>query len=237
MVATLPVRYPQGVPPEPARETGFHLRSDCCPVSPPGVEGNERSRRQQRHRRLPKGWVSDSPPSGPLQAVARFSRATGRNQKSATAADRHATERYAAETTGLYAFRNAIAAGVHHVAARLVAARAGQANTILGHRALALAHRQIALANAHAVHRARATAHAAGEHLAHVLKHRASHLVFARAGDLHPALRLLEADATARHHAHVAHGGRHSRHGGHRQRHCSCRAGHGGTFEHRHTGH
>jgi hypothetical protein len=63
----------------------------------------------------------------------------------------------------------AIAAGLDHFAAGLVTALAGDANAILRAFASANAHYQIALADADAVDRAAATAHAVGQHLAEVL--------------------------------------------------------------------
>src|SRR5262249_11291339 len=73
----------------------------------------------------------------------------------------------------------------------------------LGHLALAQAHGQVARAHHHAVHHAAHAAHAARQHLAEVLHHRAGRRVVARAADLHPASDLLHLERAPRHHHHV----------------------------------
>src|SRR5689334_20507735 len=91
------------------------------------------------------------------------------------AAARHAVEAEAAHAAGFEALAHAIAASLNHLAASFVAAGAGDANTLLGVRAFALAHAQVALAHDHAVHHAAAATHAVAQHFAHLLQHAAGY--------------------------------------------------------------
>ena len=67
----------------------------------------------------------------------------------------------------------AIAARLDHLAALGVAAGASDANSLVGHFTLALAHREVAAVDGDAVPGCIATAHAACQHAAQVLHHAA----------------------------------------------------------------
>ena len=71
---------------------------------------------------------------------------------SAAAADRHVVHHHAAGAAGLHHGGHAVAARLDHRAALRVAAGAGDRDAVLGHLALAHAHRQVAAADHHAVH-------------------------------------------------------------------------------------
>src|SRR5207247_1656841 len=152
----------------------------------------------------------------------------------AAAADRRVVHGHAAGAAGVHQRRETIAVRLDHLAALVVAAGAGEADTRLGHLTLAHAHREVAGADGHAVEHHAAAAHAAGQHRAEVLHHAARHLVVAHAGDLHAAVALLELHRAAGHHHVVGRGGR--RWAAHRR--CAHRryahAGHphSGTFHH-----
>ena len=90
---------------------------------------------------------------------------------------------------------HAVAAGLDHLAALLSPLVQVMRAALVGHLALAHAHRQVAAADHHAVHHHAAAAHAAGQHRAEVLHHAAGHRVVAGAGDLHAAVALLHLHA------------------------------------------
>jgi hypothetical protein len=124
----------------------------------------------------------------------------------AAAADRGIAERDAALATGFVAGGHAVAAGLQHLAAFLVAAGAGHAAAVFGHFDLAMTAAQIADAHGHAVPHAAAAAGAAGQHLAEVLQSAASDFIIARAAHLEAASALLELHRATRQHAHVRRG-------------------------------
>src|SRR5204863_8144890 len=125
-------------------------------------------------------------------------------------ADRGVVHAAAADAAGGHHGGHAVAAGLDHLAALLVAGGAGHDTSVLGHVALAHAHGQVAAADHHAVHHAAERAHAALEHHAQILHHAAGHRVVAGAGDLHAPAHFLHLHGAPRHHEHVGHhrGGR-----------------------------
>lgn len=127
----------------------------------------------------------------------------------AAAADRGVAERNAALAAGFVAGLHAVAAGLQHLAAFLVAAGAGHAAAVLGHFDLAVTAAEIAHAHGHAVPHAAAAAGAAGQHLAEILQSAASDVVIARTVHLEAASALLELHRAARQHANIGRG-RHS---------------------------
>src|SRR5690606_37392575 len=106
------------------------------------------------------------------------------------AADRSAVETKIAAAAAIETLRHALATGLDHLADGLVAADAGDADTVAGVLALAHRHRHVAGADRHAVHRAAAAAHAVGHRAAEVLQHGAGNFILAAAGDLHAAVAL-----------------------------------------------
>src|SRR5208282_2584505 len=103
----------------------------------------------------------------------------------------------------------------------------GDAHTIIGHLALAHAHRHVAAADHHAVHHHAATAHPAGHHGAEVLHHHRRYLVITFTCDFHATVALL--------HLHRAAGNHHPlRAGRHRGRTAHSTLHHGA---HAHSGH
>lgn len=118
----------------------------------------------------------------------------------ATAAYGCAIEANAAKAAGFHAGRHAIAAGLQHGAARLVATGASDAAAIFGHFAGAIAHGEVALAHDHAVLHATAAAQAIAQHFAQILHRSARHLVVAGADHLHATSAFLHANGTARRH-------------------------------------
>src|SRR5207245_1253603 len=99
------------------------------------------------------------------------------------AADWRVVYHPAASAAGLVQAAQAVAASLDHLAALAVAAGAGDANALVGRLVLALAHREVAAADGHAVPGATAGTHAAGQHAAQVLHHAARGLVIAGARD------------------------------------------------------
>src|SRR4051812_26181883 len=81
------------------------------------------------------------------------------NRLAAATADRRVIHHHAASAAVLEHAGHAIATGLNHLTALAVAARAGHTDAVLGHLALAHAHRQVAAAHHHAVHHAAASAH------------------------------------------------------------------------------
>jgi hypothetical protein len=122
------------------------------------------------------------------------------------AADRRVVERNVAAASGLAASREAVAAGLDHVAAGFVARRAADAATIFGVFALANTAGQIALADADAVAAASAAAKTVAEHAAKILQGATSNFVFALAVNLEAAGALLEFHFAAWQHAPVGRG-------------------------------
>jgi hypothetical protein len=83
---------------------------------------------------------------------------------------------------------------LEHLAAALVAARAGDAATVLREVALASAAAQVDLATGNAVHRATAAAKLVATHAAKVLQRRTGHFIIAFAMNLDAAGALLKTD-------------------------------------------
>src|SRR5208337_3833090 len=156
-------------------------------------------------------------------------------KRSATAANGHVVHAHAAAASGGAHGGHAVAAGLDHRAAGGIAADAGHADAIIGHLALAHAHRHVAAADHHAVHHHAATAHAAGHHGAEVLHHRRRHVVITLTGDLHATLALLHLHRATRHHRPLR-AGRHRGRAAHGALHHAARAHsrhpHPGPFHH-----
>jgi hypothetical protein len=110
------------------------------------------------------------------------------------AADRRVVERDVAGAARLAASREAIAAGLDHFAAGLVAGDAADAAAVLGVFALANTTGQVALANADAVAGAVAAAEAIAEHAAEILQCAAGNFILALAVNLEAAGALFELD-------------------------------------------
>jgi hypothetical protein len=107
-------------------------------------------------------------------------------------------ERDVAAAAALEALAQAIAAGLNHVAARLVAAEAGNAATVFGVLTFANTATQIALANRGAVESAAATAQTVAEHPAEILQRAAGDFVVARTVQLQAAGALFDAHCASR---------------------------------------
>ena len=152
------------------------------------------------------------------------------NYHALAAANGHAVHHDATGTAGLHHGAHGVAARLNHGAAFLVAGRAGHADAILGHLALAHAHGQVAAADHHAVHHAATAAHGTGHAHAQVLNNAAGHLVGGAAHDLHAAGALFHLHRAARDHhgVHAGATGRH--HSRHAARHA---AGHSHRSHHR----
>src|SRR5207253_3568711 len=80
----------------------------------------------------------------------------------AAAADRRVVDHETAGAAAVHAGGDAIAAGLNHLAALLVAAGAGHHEAAVGHLAPTHAHREVARTAHHAVAHAAAATHAAG---------------------------------------------------------------------------
>ena len=89
--------------------------------------------------------------------------------RAGAAADRRVVEADVAAAAAFAALRKAIAAGLNHGAAGLVAARAANAAAVLGVFALANTDGEVALAAGDSVARAAAAAETVGQHAAEVL--------------------------------------------------------------------
>ena len=99
--------------------------------------------------------------------------------RTGAAADRRVVEADVAAATRLAAARQAVAAGLNHGLASLVAARAADAAAVFGVFALANTAGQIALADGDTVAAAGAAAEAVAEHAAEVLQRATSDFIFA----------------------------------------------------------
>src|SRR3954470_8445683 len=100
------------------------------------------------------------------------------------AANRRAVEADVAAAAALAALRQAVAAGLNHRTAGLVAARAADAAAVLREFALANSNGEVALAAGDAVAAADAAAQTIGQHAAEVLQRAARDFIIATAMDL-----------------------------------------------------
>src|SRR6478609_3937858 len=91
------------------------------------------------------------------------------------AANRRVVEADVAAAAAFTALREAVAAGLNHGLAGLVAARAADAAAVLGVFALANTDGEVALATANAVAGASTAAQAIGQHAAEILQRAAGH--------------------------------------------------------------
>jgi len=114
------------------------------------------------------------------------------------AANGRAVEADVAAAAALAALRQAVAAGLNHRTAGLVAARAADAAAVFGEFTLANSRREVALAAGDAVAGANAAAQAIGQHAAEVLQRAPGDFIIAAAMNLAAVRGLLEFDAAAR---------------------------------------
>jgi hypothetical protein len=119
------------------------------------------------------------------------------------AADRRVVEADVAAATRFAAGAEAIAAGLDHGLASLIAARAADAATVFGVFAFANTDGEVALAAGDSVARAAAAAETVGQHAAEVLQRAASDFIIAAAMDLAAVRGLFEFDRAARQNAPV----------------------------------
>ena len=123
------------------------------------------------------------------------------NLRTGAAANWRVVEADVAAATRFAAGAEAVAAGLNHGLAGLVAARAANAAAVLSVFALANTDGEIALAAGDAVERTTAAAETVGQHAAEVLQRAAGYLVVAAAVDLAAVRGLFELDAAAWQHA------------------------------------
>jgi hypothetical protein len=116
------------------------------------------------------------------------------------AADGRVVEADVAAATRLAALGEAVAAGLEHLAALLVARGAGDAAAVFGDLADAVAASQVALRDAQAVLTATQRAQALREHAAEVLQRAAGNFILTLAVNLEATGALLELDRAARRH-------------------------------------
>ena len=114
------------------------------------------------------------------------------------AANRRVVEADVAAAAALAALREAIAAGLNHGLAGLVAARAANAAAVLGVFALANTDGEVALTAADAVAGASAAAETVGQHAAEILQRAAGYFVVAAAMNLAAVRGLFELDRATR---------------------------------------
>ena len=117
------------------------------------------------------------------------------------AADWRVVEADVAAAAAFAALREAVAAGLNHGLASLVAARAANAAAVLGVFALANTDGEVALAAGDSVARAAAAAETVGQHAAEVLQRAAGNFIIAAAMNLAAVRSLFEFDGTTRQHA------------------------------------
>ena len=117
------------------------------------------------------------------------------------AADRRVIEADVAAATAFAALREAVAAGLQHRTAGLVAAGAADAAAVFGVLALALAAAEVHLAALDAVPGAAAAAETIAQHAAEILQRTAGDFVVAAAMNLAAVLRLFEFDRAPRQNA------------------------------------
>ena len=143
------------------------------------------------------GDFDDSPsnPPGHLFSFISYKLRTG------AAADRRVVEADVAAATRFAAGAEAIAAGLDHGLASLVATRAADAAAVFGVFALANTDGEVALAAGNAVAGATAATQTVGQHAAEVLQCATGYFVVAAAVDLAAVRGLFELDAAARQHA------------------------------------
>jgi len=110
------------------------------------------------------------------------------------AANRRVVEADVAAATAFAALREAIAAGLNHGLAGLVAARAADAAAVFGVFALANTDGEVALAAGDSVARAAAAAETVGQHAAEVLQRATGDIIIAAAVDLATVRGLFEFD-------------------------------------------
>ena len=120
--------------------------------------------------------------------------------RAGAAADRRVVEADVAAATRLAAARQAVAAGLNHGLASLVAARAADAAAVFGVFALANTDGEVALAAGDSVARAAAAAETIGQHAAEVLECATSNFVIAAAMNLAAVRGFFELDRAARQH-------------------------------------
>lgn len=128
--------------------------------------------------------------------------ATNSQKRSAAraAADGRVVEADVAAATRLAALGEAVAASLEHLAALLVARRAGDAAAVFGDLADTSAASEVALRNAQAVLTTTQRAQALREHAAKVLQRAAGHFILTLAVNLESTGALLELDRAARRH-------------------------------------
>ena len=117
------------------------------------------------------------------------------------AADWRVVEADVAAATAFAALRQAVAAGLQHLAAGLVAAGAADAAAVFRVFTLALATAEVHLAALNAIPGANAAAHAVAQHAAEILQRAAGDFVIAAAMNLAAVLRLFEFDRAPRQNA------------------------------------
>ena len=123
------------------------------------------------------------------------------NLRTGAAANWRVVEADVAGTARFAAGAEAIAAGLNHGLAGLIARRAANAAAVFGVFALANTDGEIALAAGDAVERAATAAEAIGQHAAEVLQRAAGHFIIAAAMNLAAVRGLFELDRAARQHA------------------------------------
>lgn len=123
--------------------------------------------------------------------------------RAGAAADRRVVEADVAAAAALAALLQAVAAGLNHGLAGLIATRAADAAAVLRVFAFANTDREIALAAGDAVARAAAAAQAVGQHAAEILQCAAGYFIIAAAVNLTAVRGLFELDGAAWQHAPV----------------------------------
>jgi hypothetical protein len=137
-------------------------------------------------------WPSNPP--GHLFTVNNYKLRAG------AAADRRVVEADVAAATRFAAGAQAIAAGLNHRLASLVATRATDAAAVFGVFALANTDGEVALAAGDSVARAAAATETVGQHAAEVLQRAPRDFIIAAAMDLAAVRGLFELDGAARQH-------------------------------------
>jgi hypothetical protein len=151
-------------------------------------------------RKLPRGHLAVEPPDLPGALTFKL---LSQELRAGTAAHGRVVEADVAAAAAFAALRQAVAAGLDHGLAGLVAARAADAAAVLGVFALANTDGEIALTARDAVAGATAAAQTVSQHAAEVLQRSAGDFVLAAAVDLAAVRGLFELDAAARQHAPV----------------------------------
>ena len=126
--------------------------------------------------------------------------------RAGAAANRRVVEADVAAAAGFAAAAQAVAAGLNHGLASLVAGGAADAAAVFGVFALANTDSEVALAAGDSVARAAAAAETVGQHAAEVLQCATRNFVIAAAMDLAAVRGLFELDRATRQHAPIGAG-------------------------------